>query len=131
METPNTGDFIGCGIESRKIDYLLSIFCMAICIIVIISVKDSDEASQVPAHTELMWILGCTASMGYLSRMTQWKVRGGINDPLSMIFRAENWKTKLSLPDKTSIFEQGAKSKLKLGLFSYPVLQAADILLYG
>jgi tryptophanyl-tRNA synthetase len=29
---------------------------------------------QVPAHAELMWILSCTASMGYLSRMTQWKV---------------------------------------------------------
>jgi tryptophanyl-tRNA synthetase len=30
--------------------------------------------SQVPAHSELMWILSCTASVGYLSRMTQWKV---------------------------------------------------------
>lgn len=30
--------------------------------------------SQVPAHTELMWILSCAASIGYLSRMTQWKV---------------------------------------------------------
>lgn len=30
--------------------------------------------TQVPAHSELMWILGCNASMGYLSRMTQWKV---------------------------------------------------------
>ncbi|KAF9869361.1 hypothetical protein CkaCkLH20_13172 [Colletotrichum karsti] len=30
--------------------------------------------SSVPAHSELMWILSCTASMGYLSRMTQWKV---------------------------------------------------------
>jgi tryptophanyl-tRNA synthetase len=30
--------------------------------------------SQVQAHSELMWILSCTASMGYLSRMTQWKV---------------------------------------------------------
>jgi tryptophanyl-tRNA synthetase len=29
---------------------------------------------QVPAHVELMWILSCTASVGYLSRMTQWKV---------------------------------------------------------
>lgn len=29
---------------------------------------------QVPAHTELMWILSTVASMGYLSRMTQWKV---------------------------------------------------------
>lgn len=31
--------------------------------------------SAVPAHAELMWILSCTASMGYLGRMTQWKVR--------------------------------------------------------
>lgn len=30
--------------------------------------------SSVPQHAELMWILSCTASMGYLSRMTQWKV---------------------------------------------------------
>lgn len=30
--------------------------------------------SAVPAHSELMWILSCTASMGYLGRMTQWKV---------------------------------------------------------
>jgi len=30
--------------------------------------------SSVPAHAELMWILSCTASVGYLSRMTQWKV---------------------------------------------------------
>ena len=29
---------------------------------------------QVPEHTEFMWILSCTASVGYLSRMTQWKV---------------------------------------------------------
>lgn len=30
--------------------------------------------SDVPAHSELQWILSCTASTGYLSRMTQWKV---------------------------------------------------------
>lgn len=29
--------------------------------------------SAVPAHTELMWILSCTSSLGYLSRMTTWK----------------------------------------------------------
>lgn len=34
----------------------------------------SDENLQVSAHSELMWILSCTASVGYLSRMTQWKV---------------------------------------------------------
>jgi tryptophanyl-tRNA synthetase len=31
--------------------------------------------SAVPAHSELMWLLSCSASVGYLSRMTQWKVR--------------------------------------------------------
>ncbi|KAG4034033.1 hypothetical protein MFRU_003g00110 [Monilinia fructicola] len=67
--------------------------------------------SSVAAHSELMWILSCTASMGYLSRMTQ-------------------WKSKLSLEDDASPLDGGNKSKLKLGLFSYPVLQAADILVH-
>ncbi|TVY36910.1 Tryptophan--tRNA ligase, mitochondrial [Lachnellula subtilissima] len=67
--------------------------------------------SSVSAHSELMWILSCTASMGYLSRMTQ-------------------WKSKLQLKDDASPLEEGSKSKLKLGLFSYPVLQAADILVH-
>ena len=57
--------------------------------------------SAVPAHTELAWILGCTARMGWLNRMTQWKDKAGKN-------------------------REGAS----LGLFAYPVLQAADILLY-
>lgn len=80
--------------------------------------------SSVPAHAELMWVLSCTASMGYLSRMTQ-------------------WKSKLSLPDDASALPGGddthgaggggkpsAAAALKLGLFSYPVLQAADILVH-
>ncbi|KAL8914108.1 MAG: hypothetical protein Q9171_001224 [Xanthocarpia ochracea] len=67
--------------------------------------------SAVPAHTELMWILSCTASVGYLSRMTQ-------------------WKTKLAMSDNIALSDPDAKAKLKLGLFSYPVLQSADILLY-
>ncbi|KAK3074637.1 Tryptophan--tRNA ligase, mitochondrial [Teratosphaeriaceae sp. CCFEE 6253] len=60
--------------------------------------------SDVPAHAELMWILSCQASTGYLSRMTQWK-------------------------DKTA-GEKANSEKLKLGLFSYPVLQAADVLVH-
>lgn len=75
--------------------------------------------SSVPAHAELMWVLSCTASMGYLSRMTQ-------------------WKSKLSLPEDASALPGGdgggrnssAAAALKLGLFSYPVLQAADILVH-
>ena len=57
--------------------------------------------SAVPAHTELAWVLGCTARMGWLNRMTQWKDKAGKN-------------------------REGSS----LGLFAYPVLQAADILLY-
>jgi tryptophanyl-tRNA synthetase len=57
--------------------------------------------SAIPAHAELAWILQCTARMGWLNRMTQWKDKAGKN-------------------------REGAS----VGLFSYPVLQAADILLY-
>ncbi|EUC42594.1 hypothetical protein COCMIDRAFT_103110 [Bipolaris oryzae ATCC 44560] len=69
--------------------------------------------SSVKQHAELMWILSCGASMGYLGRMTQ-------------------WKAKLSLPANSSPLDpSNNKDALKLGLFSYPVLQAADILLYN
>ena len=57
--------------------------------------------SAVPAHAELAWILNCTARMGWLNRMTQWKDKAGKN-------------------------REGAS----VGLFDYPVLQAADVLLY-
>jgi tryptophanyl-tRNA synthetase len=57
--------------------------------------------SAVPAHPELAWILQGTARMGWLNRMTQWKDKAGKN-------------------------KEGAS----VGLFTYPVLQAADILLY-
>ena len=67
--------------------------------------------SDIPYHTELMWILSTIASTGYLSRMTQ-------------------WKSKLNLDPNETLFTEAATEKLKLGLFSYPVLQAADILLY-
>ncbi|KAK2761404.1 Tryptophan--tRNA ligase, mitochondrial [Arachnomyces sp. PD_36] len=68
--------------------------------------------STVPAHSELMWILSTVSSMGYLSRMTQ-------------------WKSKLKLPEDSTLEDSGARANLKLGLFTYPVLQAADILVHG
>jgi tryptophanyl-tRNA synthetase len=62
--------------------------------------------SLVPQHTELTWILNCVASYGELSRMTQFK-------------------------DKSDLIESGDKSQfISAGLFTYPVLQAADILIY-
>ena len=57
--------------------------------------------AQVPAHAELQWLLSGTARMGWLGRMTQWKDKAGKN-------------------------REGAS----IALFTYPVLQAADVLLY-
>ena len=57
--------------------------------------------SQVSAHSETAWILSCIARMGWLNRMTQFKEKAGKD-----------------------------KEKASIGLYSYPVLMAADILLY-
>jgi tryptophanyl-tRNA synthetase len=57
--------------------------------------------SDVPEHSQLAWLLQCTARMGWLNRMTQFKDKSGKNREGSSV-----------------------------GLFTYPVLQAADILLY-
>ena len=57
--------------------------------------------SQVSAHSEAAWILSCTARMGWLNRMTQFKEKAGKD-----------------------------KEKASIGLYSYPILMAADILLY-
>ncbi len=59
------------------------------------------QQSMVPAHSEGSWILGCFAKMGWLNRMTQFKEKAGKD-----------------------------KEKASIGLYVYPVLMAADILLY-
>ena len=58
--------------------------------------------SQVPEHAQLAWVMGCITGFGEASRMTQFK-------------------------DKSA--KQGAE-RASVGLFTYPILQAADILLY-
>jgi tryptophanyl-tRNA synthetase len=55
---------------------------------------------HVPQHTELTWILNCVATFGELSRMTQFKEKSG------------------------------GRESVSVGLFDYPVLMAADVLLY-
>jgi len=67
---------------------------------------DPDRAilfnqAQVPYHAELQWLLNGTARMGWLGRMTQWKDKAGKN-----------------------------REGQSVALFTYPVLQAADVLLY-
>ncbi|KAK6349696.1 Tryptophan--tRNA ligase, mitochondrial [Orbilia brochopaga] len=69
------------------------------------------EQSRVSAHAMLMWILTTLAPVNLLARQTQ-------------------WKTKLAASEVRSPLDPDGSSKLKLGLFSYPVLQAADVLLY-
>lgn len=75
--------------------------------------------SQVSAHAELMWILSTITSTGNLSRMVQWKDKSGLHAEITSD-KVNDYPTK-----------QDSTERLKLGLFSYPVLQAADILLYG
>ena len=58
--------------------------------------------AQVPQHAELQWLLSGTARMGWLNRMTQWKDKAGKN-----------------------------REGQSVALFTYPVLQAADVLLYN
>lgn len=74
VETRDIGDTLSCRLESRAIYYFLSIRCMFAWDNGGARWIKSAERMQVPEHTELMWILSCTASVGYLSRMTQWKV---------------------------------------------------------
>jgi len=57
--------------------------------------------SQVPEHAQLAWIFNCVARMGWMGRMTQWKDKSGKNAEAA-----------------------------SLGLFAYPALMAADILIY-
>lgn len=57
--------------------------------------------SSVPEHTELGWLFNCVARLGWLDRMTQFKDKAGKD-----------------------------KERASIGLYTYPVLQAADILLY-
>lgn len=95
---------------------------------------DPDRAtifyqSAVPAHSELMWILSCTASVGYLSRMTQWKVwvHGEASRQRCL---TDLEQQKLNMSPTANLEDRPVGSRLKLGLFSYPVLQAADILVH-
>ncbi len=57
--------------------------------------------ARVPAHAELAWLLNCTARLGWLNRMTQFKEKSGKH-----------------------------RENASVGLYAYPVLQAADVLVY-
>ncbi|KAJ1921746.1 Tryptophan--tRNA ligase, mitochondrial [Mycoemilia scoparia] len=79
--------------------------------------------SAVPLHTELAWMLNCITPVGWLHKMTQWKTKLQNKNP-SDHGTASSGIDAASDPNSET-------SKLRLGLFAYPVLQAADILLYS
>ncbi len=113
--------------------------------------------SRVPAHSELAWILDCFTGFGEMERMTQFKDKSGRNDlasrltkqleRLSSEIRSHQIKPgipardiidmllserKLTLPFLENLYNDINKGDgVSVGLFNYPVLMAADILLYG
>lgn len=82
--------------------------------------------SYVPAHSELTWILECFTDVGEMTRMTQFKQK--INYPNGLSFVADEQPTQAKL--MMIIQAENHQLKAQLGLLNYPVLMAADILLY-
>lgn len=90
--------------------------------------------SFIPAHSELAWIMSCFTGMGELKRMTQFKEKvGGILstgrsiDPPVKVADGELAYDE----EKLKELEYTSENRVTAGLFNYPVLMAADILLYG
>lgn len=66
---------------------------------------------HVPQHAELAWYFNTISSVGRLQRMT-------------------TWKSRLAVARNANSEDEVSEADLRLGLFAYPVLQAADIALY-
>lgn len=111
--------------------------------------------SYIPAHSELTWILDCFTNTGEMFRMTQFKDKSRVRDILELIdIRNEELNKEVNeidnITDQNSLvlmlkntimndiaFLKGLvhndefHERTTMGLFNYPVLMAADILLYG
>ena len=79
--------------------------------------------SYIPAHSELTWILDCFTGFGEMSRMTQFK------DKSQKLFEESGAVDAAGIED--IVAAKAAKARISVGLFNYPVLMAADMLLYG
>lgn len=94
---------------------------------------DNDDVhiyrqSYVPAHSELTWILDCFTGFGEMSRMTQFKDKSAKLNAAHSDEGAPADATELMTTLER--VEYGSK-RISVGLFNYPVLMAADILLYN
>ena len=98
--------------------------------------------SYVPAHSELTWILDCFTGFGEMRRMTQFKEKARTTIQYSEGYDGEHSTIDggietLQLEDGTSTqipkgaWDTSVNIEASVGLFNYPVLMAADILLYN
>lgn len=104
--------------------------------------------SYVPAHSELTWILDCFTGFGQMRRMTQFKDKARTNDTetsqnidqlkqdIVQALRGKSTKDPQLFADLAKLIQKHTRTEEEsivssVGLFNYPVLMAADILLYG
>jgi tryptophanyl-tRNA synthetase len=107
--------------------------------------------SRIPEHASLAWLLQCVARTGWLDRMTQFREKtGGANQDLDRVVRTlrkmlNDREGGVIIPNCERVIredellilldavseQRSHREKASVGLYTYPVLQAADILLYG
>jgi tryptophanyl-tRNA synthetase len=105
--------------------------------------------SYIPAHSELTWILDCFTSFGEMSRMTQFKDKSDLYDLKETLNQIANHVSEMRnrygdkydyqdvnnsyqfILNTINDYERRSADDISVGLFNYPVLMAADILLYG
>jgi tryptophanyl-tRNA synthetase len=91
--------------------------------------------SYVPAHSELAWILGCFTGFGEMGRMTQLKekirtIRDNFAEGIEPFGNIGHRNTE-EVKKSDVLLDEIRDNNVSVGLFNYPVLMAADILLYG
>ena len=92
--------------------------------------------SYIPAHSEMTWVLNCFTGFDELSRMTEFKEKSRLlykqnsdyyNDELG---HGRMWDYSVMKQKQAEVFSR-IQANVSAGLFNYPILMAADILLYG
>jgi tryptophanyl-tRNA synthetase len=107
-----------------------------------LNINDPDtfvyRQSYISAHSELTWILDCFTGFGEMERMTQFKDKSKyfeINDVIQSFLANNQGNVDVELLSKFTkellSMQKERRDEVSVGLFNYPVLMAADILLYG
>jgi len=86
--------------------------------------------SDVPAHAELTWVLSCCARMGELDRMTQFKEKSPMRISSHKLVQQAKASLDTEAIELATRAARNDSQRAGVGLFTYPILMAADILLY-